>query len=1514
LYEDILLRQKGRVVRWGKSIVESDSLQAVNKKIGAVLVVGGGIAGIQASLDLAELGYYVYLVEKSPSIGGAMAQLDKTFPTNDCAMCILSPKLVECARHLNIDLLTYSEVLDIKGEPGEFTVSVKKKARFVDGTKCTGCGLCVEGCPIITENEYDQGLHERKAIYTPFLQAVPNTYVIDKREERLCKAACQDACPIHMNIQGYIALIAEGRIKEAYELMRRTNPLPAVCGRVCYAPCEKACNRGQLDEPMAIRVLKRFITDQIDIDTIEVPEITRNGKEVAIIGSGPAGLAAAHDLALQGYEVTIFEALPEPGGMLRAGIPEYRLPKDVLKKEIDYIKRLGVKIKVNTRIGKTIQLEELKKSYQAIFVATGAHENTRLNIPGEDSPGVIQAIDFLRDVNMGREVNIGQKVAIIGGGNTAVDASRVARRLGSQVKIIYRRSRTEMPATPAEVKGAEEEGIELIFLTNPTKIITEDGKVSKIECIKMKLGEPDASGRRRPIPIEGSEFILEVDTVITALGQVSTLGFAKELGIEISDRGAISTDAALATNIEGIFAGGDVVTGPAIAIEAIAAGKKAAISIDEYLRGEPLSSKKETRQPEELSTGEVAELKSRFPSQSQMPVPELEPGERIKNFREVEQGYSVSEAEEEAERCLASKIEGCFQCHECEARCTAKAIDYEMEDEYVDLNVGAVIFSTGYDFFDPTPFSNYGYKIYPNVVTSMEFERMLSASGPFQGELLRPSDRTHPHRIAWIQCVGSRDMTFGHSYCSTVCCTYAIKEAIVAKEHSPTNLDTTIFFIDMRTFGKGFEAYYERAKKEHGVRFIRCRPGSIEEVPDTKDLKIQYETEDGRLVQEEFNLVVLSIGLEPPKGGDKLAEKLQIELNNHGFCKMAWFSPVAASRPGIFVCGAFSGPKDIPDTVTQASAAAAQASALLSSARNTLVKKIEYPPERDISGEEPRIGVFICHCGINISGYVNVSEVTEFAETLPNVVYAESNLFTCSQDTQEKIKKAIEEHKLNRVVVASCTPRTHEPMFRETIREAGLNPYLFEMANIRDQCSWVHMHEPEQATEKAKDLVRMAIAKASLLKPLKQLSLELNHSGLVIGGGISGMEAALALAEQGFKVYLVERAPVLGGIARRIHYTLEGGDVQAYLSDLINRVSQNPLINVYTEAHIAEVSGYVGNFTTKIRMEPAQEFKEIVHGVAIIATGGEEYKPIEYLYGKDSRVLTLLELGEEINKGGGKIADCTNLVMIQCVGSREADRLYCSRICCSKAIQCALELKEINPDMNIYILYRDMMTYGLKEDYYQEARTKGITFLRYNLEDKPEVQIVSQDNQNLLRVTVKDPLLGEHFVIDADILALGVATIPADGNKELSQLFKVPLDENGFFVEAHAKLRPVDFAVAGVFMCGLAHGPKLIEESVAQAKAAASRAAMVLAKDAIISEGIVASVNETICSGCGVCEVLCPYMAIAVDREKGVAVVNEALCTGCGTCCAACPSGAVEQQGFTTEEISAMLTAALAGV
>jgi len=1484
-----------------------------NGKIGAVLVVGGGIGGIQTALDLAESGYYVYLVEKSPSIGGVMSQLDKTFPTNDCSMCILSPKLVECGRHLNIELLTYSEVLDIKGEPGNFTASVKKKARFVDGAKCTGCGLCVEGCPIIMKNEYDQGLRERKAIYTPFLQAVPNTYVIDKREERLCRAACQEACPIHMNVLGYIALIAEGRIKEAYDLIRSTNPLPAVCGWICYAPCEQVCNRGQLDDPLAIRELKRFVTDQIDIDSLEVPDITRNGKKVVIVGSGPAGLAAAHDLALQGYEITIFEALPEPGGMLRFGIPEYRLPKDVLNKEIEYIKRLGVEVKVNTRIGGEIQLKELKKSYQAIFIATGAHESTKLNIPGEDSHGVIHAIDFLRNINMGKKVNIGQKVAVIGGGSTAIDASRVARRLGAKVKVIYRRSRIEMPAIPAEVKDAEEEGIELIFLTNPTKIITKDGKVSKMKCIKMELGEPDASGRRRPIPIEGSEFLIEAETVITAVGQVPALGFAKELGIEISERGIISTDEALATNVEGIFAGGDAVTGPSIVIEAIAAGKKAALSIDEYLRGEPLSSKKDKRQPEEISAGEVSILKSRFPTKNRIPIQELEPTKRIKDFREVEQGYSISEAQEEAERCLASQIEGCIGCHECETRCTAKAINYNMQDEYIGLNVGAVVFSTGYELFDPSIQYELGYRKYPNVVTSIEFERILSATGPFQGTLLRLSDLTPPQKIAFIQCVGSRDPSHDRPYCSSVCCTYAIKEAIIAKEHSTIPLDITIFFMDIRTYGKDFDKYYERAKKESGIDFVRSKIYNIESADSTGDLIVKFAAEDGVVKTEKFNMVVLSVGFQSSPEFVEFARTFGIQLNPYGFCQAKPFSPMETSKTGIFVCGALSAPKDIPETVVQASGVAGDISTLLASARGTLTKTKEYPPERDVSEEEPRIGVFICHCGINIGGYVNVPEVNEFAGTLPNVVHAERNLFTCSQDTQEKIKKAIKEHKLNRVIVASCTPRTHEPLFRETIREAGLNPYLFEMANIRDQCSWVHMHEPDKATEKAKDLVRMAVAKASMIEPLKPLSLPVNRSALVIGGGIAGMVSASTLADQGFEVCLVERNSMLGGIARRINYNLGGDDVQQFIDELINKIQKHPNIKVYTDTWIVDVHGYVGNFTTEIMRYRGRVVEKINHGVTIIATGAQEYKPDEYLYGRDPRVLTQLELEEEIVKENPDVVNCDNLVMIQCVGCRNDERPYCSRVCCNGAIKNALKLKEMKPEMNIYIIYRDIRTYGFYEEYYQEARRKGVIFLNYDLADKPQIKQERKDNRLLLRIQVKDKMLGDEIAIDADIVALSVAMVPATDASELAMLYKVPVNEDGFFLEAHVKLRPVDFATDGVFVCGLAHAPKSIEESIAQAKAAASRATTILVKDVIVGEGIVASVDENLCSGCGICEAVCPYGAIAVDQEKGVSVVNEALCKGCGTCCAACPSGAVQQRGFTRGEISAMLSAALVG-
>lgn len=857
-------------------------------------------------------------------------------------------------------------------------------------------------------------------------------------------------------------------------------------------------------------------------------------------------------------------------------------------------------------------------------------------------------------------------------------------------------------------------------------------------------------------------------------------------------------------------------------------------------------------------------------------------------------------------------------CKACESFCEAKAINYEQKDEIREVDVGSIILAPGFDEFDVEPeslsqcgytslISQYGYGKYSNVVTSIEFERILSASGPYEGHLSRPSDRKPPRKIAWIQCVGSRDVTCQSGYCSSVCCMYAIKEAVIAKEHSPTPLDVSVFYMDMRTYGKDFDKYYERAKNEYGIEFIRSKVYGVEELNGTGNLSLRYATENGEIRSDEFDMVVLSVGMKPRPAVVELAKRLGIELDDYGFCKTDNFSPVNTSKQGIYVCGAFQGPKDIPETVMQASGAAAASAALLSESRGELVKKKEFPPERNIAGEPPRIGVFVCHCGINIGGVVNVPEVKEYAATLPNVVFADKNLYTCSQDTQELIKEKIAKHRLNRVVVASCTPRTHEPLFQETIQEQGLNKYLFEMANIRDQCSWVHQHQPEMATQKAKDLVRMAVAKASLIEPLKLISLKTIPYALVIGGGISGMVSALNLADQGFEVHLLEKAMNLGGVARKIYYTLEGGDVQAYLKELIEKVTHHPLIKVYTRAAIAESSGYIGNFITKIKEGSKKELTEIKHGVVIIATGGEEYKTTEYFYKKNSRVLSLLELENEIVKGTKRIKECQNLVLIQCVGSRDEQRPYCSRVCCSESIKCALLLKEINPEVNIYILYRDIRTYGLKEDFYRKVREKGIIFIHYEPDAKPEVVPVKEGGKDVLRVTVKEPLLGEQLIIDADILALAMAAIPSSTNKDLSQLFKIPLNEDKFFLEAHMKLRPVEFATDGVFMCGLAHSPKLIEESIAQSLAAASRAGTVLSKEIVQLPGIISFVNKNKCAGCGECESVCPFGAVTLDAEQMVAVVNDALCKGCGVCAASCKSGAINLYGFSNSQVISMI-------
>ena len=1474
-----------------------------NKKVGAVLVVGGGVGGIQAALDLAESGYKVYLIEGSPAIGGVMAQLDKTLPTNDCSMCILSPKLVECGRHLNIQTLSYSEVAEVQGEPGNFKALIRKRARYVDADKCTGCGECAEACPVEVESEFDEGLAKRKAIYRPYAQAFPNIFTIDKKD----RAPCVHACPANVNAQGYIALIRQGKFQEAYDLVKEELPFPGILGRICPHPCETECRRASLDEPLAIADLKRFVADKVEGKSALPQVMDKKEEKVAIIGSGPAGLTAAYYLAKEGYQITIFEALPVLGGMLHVGIPEHRLPKKVLEDEIQDVKRLGVEIKTNTPIGKDLSLDELfQQGHKAIFISIGAHQSQKLRIPGEDSEGVVYGVDFLRDSNLRKEVKVGERVAVIGGGNVAIDASRAALRLGAQeVTILYRRSRVEMPASEEEIEEALTEGVRIEYLTVPTEVVSENGKVTEVKCIRMQLAEPDASGRRRPVPIPRSEFTIGTDMIIPAIGQTPDLSFLRDSGIETTKQGTIAADAlTLATNRPGFFAGGDAQTGPGIAIEAVAAGKRAAESIRRYLNGEDL------RQGRVLEREKPVNLRDIPPNEEKKPRERMSAiswEKRRDTFEEVKLGFTEEEAVKEASRCLNCGV--CSECLQCVAACKAEAINHEMREELEEVKVGSVILAPGLDEFDPSSLLRYGYEKYPNVVTSIEFERILNASGPYKGKVLRPSDRKLPHKVAWIQCVGSRDESIGAGYCSSVCCTYAIKQAIIAKEHAGVDLDTAIFFMDMRLQGKGYEEYYNRAKEEHKVRFIRSRVYEIQEVDGAGSLSLRFAEENGTLHNEEFDLVVLSVGFRPSKKGMDLARRLGIELNKYGFCQTNEFTPTETSQPGIFVCGVFQSPKDIPETVMQGSAAAANSSALLSPARHSLVRAKEYPPEKDVTGEPPRIGVFVCHCGINIGGYVDVPEVVEYAKTLPNVAYAENNLYTCSQDTQARIKAMIEEHNLNRVIVASCTPRTHEPLFQETIKEAGLNRYLFEMANIRDQCSWVHMREPEKATQKAKSLVRMAIARAALLEPLHRVNLGLSHDALVIGGGIGGMAAALNLAEQGFKTYLVEREKELGGWARKIYIPLNGEKPQDFLHRLIENTMANPLIEVLSDTTVVKTEGFVGNFKTTLASENGQKQRLIEHGATIVATGAKEYRGSDFLLGQDKRVMTLSDLEEKLTYEPEEVTQAKDIAMILCVRPTGENHNYCSRVCCTAAIKNALKIKELNPEANIYILYKDIRTYGFKEELYTKARKAGILFIRYTDERPPQVQPAN----GKLEIDIFDPILDEGLILSPDLLVLATAMIPSEYNEELSRILKVPLTKEGFFHEAHVKLAPVDFASEGIFMCGIAHSPKFIDEAIIQAQAAAGRATTILAKERLEVGGAVCQVDPDKCTACLNCVRICPY-AVPYINTKGVVEIEVAKCRGCGVCAAECPRKAIKLFHYNEEQMEAKIEALVTGV
>ncbi len=860
------------------------------------------------------------------------------------------------------------------------------------------------------------------------------------------------------------------------------------------------------------------------------------------------------------------------------------------------------------------------------------------------------------------------------------------------------------------------------------------------------------------------------------------------------------------------------------------------------------------------------------------------------------------------ESCLYLKEK---KCKICEGVCKNNAIDLNQAPEKMDIKVGAIVLSPGFEPFDPKVRAEYRYGEFQNVVTSMDYERLLCSTGPYGGEVLRKSDLKHPHKLAWIQCIGSRQVIEGgNSYCSAVCCTYTQKQVILTKDHD-AGAECVIFHNDIRSYGKDFERFYQRTEALPGVRFLRSYTTIVREDPVTKAVTVRYSTPDDGVKEEEFDMVVLSIGMDPPKGVEEIAKTYGIELNAHRYCKLNPVNPMETNRPGVFVSGALQGPIDIPESVFGASGAGSQIGELLDYRRGNLSKERIYPPEQDLSQEDPRIGVFVCHCGANIGRVVDVPGTVEYCKTLPNVVYSQEQLFSCATNSAKEITDMIKEKGLNRVVVAACSPRTLEPLFRDTLREAGINQYYYEMANIREHDSWVHSKEKEEATTKARDIIRMSVARACHLKPLQEFDLPVDKRALVVGGGIAGMTSALSIANQKHEVYLIERDGELGGIARKIHTTLEGLDVQAYLAELIKQVYQHPMIHVYTNATITAATGYVGNFVTTVKSDRGTT--EIKHGAAIIAIGADLYQPKEYLYGEDDRVMTHLELEQKIVEGDEKVNGAQCVVMIQCVGCRNEDRNYCSRICCSESVKNALLLKEKNPDMDVYILFRDMRTYGFKEDYYREAANKHVKFIRYEPEAPPQVEPgeSEEDGRPVLKVTAMDYVLGDEVQLNADVIALAAAVVPSDATKEIANLFKVTLSLDGFYKEAHVKLRPVEFATDGVYLCGLAHYPKFIQETINQAYGAAGRVLTLLSHDIVVASGSVCEIDEKRCMGCGACVEVCTYGALELRETKAgkKVVINPVLCKGDGLCNSKCPTGAIVLKHYTDDEIAAEIDA-----
>ncbi|MBI4279743.1 MAG: FAD-dependent oxidoreductase, partial [Armatimonadetes bacterium] len=1299
-----------------------------------------------------------------------------------------------------------------------------------------------------------------------------------------------------------------------------------------------ACSRGLVDGAVSIAALKRFAADWAYAQPREpvAQVVPAHQERIAVVGSGPAGLTAARDLATLGYPVTVFEALPVPGGMLRVGIPEYRLPTAVVEREIADILDLGVELRCNARVWHVCELFD--EGFTAVFLASGAHRARRLPIPGADLPGVLVSTDVLQNARLGQPVPLGRRVLVLGGGNVGFDVARTCARLGAEVHVTCPEARDAMPAHPWEIAAAEEEGVRVHPSTAFVRVVERGGHAAGLACRTVRSMRFDENRRLHMETVEGSDHVLEADTIVFAIGLAPHLDLVAGLPeIETTPWGSVRVDPITqATGYPGVFAGGDVTTGTAFVVDAIAAGHRAAGGIHAFLRGEAVAP--EVPVPvAKLSAKEIAGRLARglIQPQPRAGVRLLPVEARRASFAEAEEGLSEEEARREASRCLACGV--CAECLACVAACRLDAINHADVERVETLQVGAVVLAPGVDPVDGPPLDAYGVGRFPNVLTGPQFERLLSASGPTQGHVVRPSDGTEPRRIAFLQCVGSRDLR--NRYCSSVCCMYATKQAILAREHLP-GAECTIYYADLRAFGKGFEAFLERARRS-GVHYVRTRVAAIREDPHTRALTFRVE-EDGVVREEEADLAILSVGLVPPRDAGTLARAAGIGLDEHGFARTSPFAPLATTRPGVFAAGGFTGPKDIPDSVVEGSGAAGAALAVIGAARGTQIVPKSYPPEVALD-PEPRIGVFICHCGSNIAGVVDVAGLAAFARTQPGVALAETSLYTCSADALARIKDAIVDAHLNRVVVASCTPRTHEPIFREALREAGLNPYLFEMANIRDQCTWVHGADRDGAAQKARALIAGAVARAARLAPLHRTPVPVRHEALVVGAGAAGLVAALNLADQGFPVVLVEREPEVGGRLRSPLVTWDGGEKPGDLvGRLAARINGHPLITVLTRHRVLACRGSVGNFETTLA---GPEGEVVVrHGATILATGLREWRPEGYGVDEDPRVVTLSEFERRVVTGAYRLdapsapADARSsqqdvppspgdappfpevapsspeaaprsVVMLLCAGPWDRTPFYCSRTCCAQSLAAALAFKRAHPEAAVAVMAREIRTYGLAEEIYSQARRAGVQIFRYAPDAPPRITRTPA----AITVVVHDQALGEEIALDADLLVVSPAQVPSDGAGDLTAIFKVPVTREGFFLEAHVKLRPADFASEGLFLCGGAHYPKPAGEAVAQALAAAARAGTLLWRDHLEVGGVVATVERDRCTTCLNCLRVCAYNAIAFDAD-GIAVVDPARCQGCGLCAAVCPAEALSLEHYRREQVLAKIGGLLAKV